>query len=126
MYALLYGLKSISPAALQRDAAAGPIAVFDMNARGRWAQAHVPGASHLPLEFGRADLPADASTPLVFYCSNLMCSKAPNAARRARQMGFTDVKVMSSGIAGWTGAGLPTEAAGGAGVKPLQPPASSL
>jgi rhodanese-related sulfurtransferase len=111
MYALLYGLKSISPAALRRDAAASAIAVFDLNAHGRWAQAHVPGARNLPVEFGRADLPADASTPLVFYCSNLMCSKAPNAARRARQMGFSDVKVMSSGIAGWLGAGLPTEAA---------------
>ena len=111
MYALLYGLKSISPAALQQGATARTIAVFDMNARGRWAQAHVPGALNLPLEFGRADLPADPSTPLVFYCSNLLCRKAPDAARRARQMGFGDVKVMSSGIAGWLGAGLPTEAA---------------
>ena len=110
MYALLYGLKSISPAALQHDAKAGALTVFDMNARARWEQAHVPGARHLPLDFGRADLPADASTPLVFYCSNLMCRKAPDAARRARQMGFADVKVMSAGISGWTGAGLPTEA----------------
>jgi rhodanese-related sulfurtransferase len=56
-----------------------------MNARGRWEQAHVPGARHLAVEFGRADLPADSSTSLVFYCSNLLCRKAPDAARRARQ-----------------------------------------
>ena len=40
-------------------------------------------------------------------------------------MGFADVKLMSAGIAGWTGAGLPTEAAAGAGVNPSQPPPSS-
>jgi rhodanese-related sulfurtransferase len=111
MYALLYGLKSISPAALHRAAGTGGVTVFDMNARARWEQAHVPGARHLAVEFGRADLPVDTSTALVFYCSNLLCRKAPDAARRARQMGFADVEVMSAGIAGWTGAGLPTAAA---------------
>ena len=110
MYALLYGLKSITPAAL-RATAAGSVALFDMNARSRWEQAHVPGARHLGVEFGRAELPADASTPLVFYCSSWMCRKAPDAARRARQMGFEDVRVMSAGIAGWRAAGRPTQAA---------------
>ncbi|MEO5686483.1 MAG: rhodanese-like domain-containing protein [Burkholderiaceae bacterium] len=85
MYALFYGLESISPAALHSALQAGSIQLLDMNARGRWEQAHVPGARHLAVEFGRADLPADSSTSLVFYCSNLLCRKAPDAARRARQ-----------------------------------------
>jgi len=45
----------------------------------------------------------------VFYCSNPLCRKAPSAARRAKQMGYTDVKVMSAGISGWLDAKLPTE-----------------
>ncbi len=109
MLAFLYGLKSISPAAL---AASAPrrAAVFDMNGRHRWAQAHVPGALALAPDFARADLPADTATPLVFYCSNPLCRKAPTAGRRAKQMGFADVAVMSAGIAGWQSAGLATEA----------------
>ncbi|XHS76957.1 rhodanese-like domain-containing protein [Burkholderiaceae bacterium UC74_6] len=110
MLALLYGLKSISPAALQVSLGEGVVRVFDLNARGQWAAAHVPGAAHLPLDFTVADLPAERSTPLVFYCSNPLCRKAPNAARRARQLGFLDVKVMSAGITGWLAAGLATEA----------------
>ena len=55
------------------------------------------------------DLPADRTAPLVFYCSNFLCRKAPNAARRAKAMGFTNVRVMSAGISGWISAGLPTE-----------------
>ncbi len=112
MFAFLYGLKSISPAALQASLPRGGVAIFDLNARGRWEAAHVPGALNLAVDFTRADLPADASMPLVFYCSNPLCRKAPDAARRARQMGFADVEVMSAGIAGWLAAGLATETAG--------------
>lgn len=108
MLALLYGLKSISPAAL-RAQAPGRAVVFDLNGSHRWAQAHVPGARSLAPGFTRADLPADSAAPLVFYCSNPLCRKAPAAGRRAKQMGFVDVSVMSAGIAGWLSAGLPTE-----------------
>ena len=112
MFAFLYSLKSISPAALQASLTRGGVAIFDLNAHGRWKAAHVPGALNLGVDFTRANLPADASMPLVFYCSNPLCRKAPDAARRARQMGFADVKVMSAGIAGWLAAGLATQMAG--------------
>lgn len=86
--------------------------MFDVNAQARWAAAHVPGARHLdPLNFDSTDLPADKDTPLVFYCSNFLCRKAPNAARRAKVMGHTDVRVMSVGIQGCLSEKLPVEAA---------------
>ena len=44
-----------------------------------------------------------------FYCSNFMCRKAQNAARRAKDMGYGNVYVMSAGIGGWVGTSLPTE-----------------
>ncbi|MCY7354010.1 MAG: hypothetical protein LH470_02820 [Lysobacter sp.] len=40
-----------------------------------------------------------------------MCSKAPLAARRAKAMGYTRVRVMSAGIQGWMDAKLPVESA---------------
>jgi rhodanese-related sulfurtransferase len=59
---------------------------------------------------GRApDLPADKNSTLVFYCSGPMCRKAPSAARRAKTMGYGNVKVMAAGISGWFDTRLPTD-----------------
>ena len=104
MFARLMGLKTISPREL-RDASG--VVIFDVNSPQSWMSAHVPGAVRFN---GEADLPADKSAALVFYCSNPLCRKAPNAAKRAKTLGYTDVRVMSAGISGWISAGLPTEA----------------
>jgi rhodanese-related sulfurtransferase len=81
-----------------------------VNAPQSWASNRVPGAIHLdPLGYAESDLPPDKDAPIVFYCSNFLCRKAPNAGRRARHMGYRDVRVMSAGITGWLNAKLPTE-----------------
>lgn len=113
MFAFLFGLKSIAPAALAQRLQA--FTVIDVNSVQSWQAAHVPGARRLDAPTLSADdLPADRAAALVFYCSNPLCSKAPNGARRARQMGYTDVAVMSAGIKGWIAAGLPTASAASA------------
>jgi rhodanese-related sulfurtransferase len=111
MIARLMGLKTVDPATLNRRMQSERIAVFDVNSRSSWLAAHVPGAAHLdPEAFVAGDLPAEAGSTLVFYCSNPFCRKAPLAARRARRMGYRDVQVLSAGITGWLAAGLPAEA----------------
>jgi rhodanese-related sulfurtransferase len=108
--ALLMGLRSISPTDLHQRLQAGEARAIDVNSPGSWAQAHVPGALNLdPVSYDSASLPADRSALLVFYCSNPLCRKAPNAALRAKKLGYDNVRVMSAGIKGWLGAGLPTE-----------------
>lgn len=108
MFARLMGLKTISPEDLHRMT--GEVAVVDVNSRQSWEKAHVPTAVHLdPAEYKESDLPPDRDATVVFYCSNPMCRKAPNAARRAKQMGYRNVYVMSAGITGWLAAKLPTE-----------------
>ena len=109
MLAILMGLKSISPAELHGRLRAGGPAVFDLNAPRSWLAARVPGAVSLAVDFDPSALPPDHAASLVFYCSNPLCSKAPRAARRAVQLGYTDVRVMSAGIAGWLNAQLPTD-----------------
>ena len=110
MIARLMGLDTISPHELQRRLGEGTVAVFDVNARPVWLEARVPGARHLdPQTFEAVDLPENKGTRLVFYCSNPLCRKAPNAARRAGKMGYTRVQVMSAGIRGWLDRQLPTE-----------------
>jgi len=104
------GLQSISPAALQERMRIGPVRLVDVNSPQSWRTARVPGAVNLdPAAYRADDLAADRDAFVVFYCSNFMCRKAPNAARRARGMGFGNVHVMSAGIRGWIDGGLPTE-----------------
>jgi rhodanese-related sulfurtransferase len=110
MMARLMGLKTVDPATLNRRMGSERIAIFDVNSRGSWLAARVPGARHLdPEAFQESDLPADRDHTLVFYCSNPLCRKAPLAARRARKMGWGEAQVLSAGISGWLAAGLPTE-----------------
>ena len=69
-----------------------------------------PGANQAVASAYRdSDLPPEKRAVLVFYCSNPMCRKAPNAARRAKKLGYENVYVMSAGISGWLAAKLPTE-----------------
>lgn len=48
----------------------------------------------------------DKSRAMVFYCSSERCSAAPNAAKEAMALGYTDVRVMKAGIKGWVAAGF--------------------
>jgi rhodanese-related sulfurtransferase len=112
MFAKLMGLDTISPKELLQVIRDKQAVIFDVNSRQSWQQAHVPGALNIdPIEFQETDLPADKNSSLVFYCSNLFCRKAPNAARRAKSIGYSNVKVMSAGISGWLSSDLPTESA---------------
>ena len=113
MFATLMGLKTIAPRELhdlmQREA----VAAIDVNAAQSWLRARVPGAINLdPAGFRDDELPADKRSLLVFYCSNMLCRKAPNAARRAKAFGYGNVRVMAAGISGWLDAGLPIESGG--------------
>lgn len=111
MFARLMGLKTIAPAGLHRLVQnAEKVSVIDVNSRQSWTRARVPGALNLdPATYTDSDLPPDKDTVVVFYCSGPMCRKAPNAARRARNFGFSNVYVMPAGIGGWVVAKLPTE-----------------
>jgi rhodanese-related sulfurtransferase len=110
MFARLMGLHVISPAELQRLTQSGAVTVIDVNSPQSWLSAHVPGAISLDsVGYAATDLPADKDSMLVFYCSNFLWRKAPNAARRAEGMGYHNVHVMSAGISGWLNASLPTE-----------------
>lgn len=106
----LMRLETISSGKLNEMITNERVTVVDVNARQSWLKARVPGALNLdPAGYAKSDLPADKELTLVFYCSNPMCRKAPNAARRAKKMGYNNVKVMSAGISGWLSAGLPTK-----------------
>ena len=71
----------------------------------------IPGAVLLTDSeaFSTSELPKDKSKALVFYCANTHCSASEEAAARALTAGYTNVKVLPEGIAGWVAAGKQTQ-----------------
>jgi rhodanese-related sulfurtransferase len=100
----------ISTSDVLRKMELGQVSIFDLNSHINWRSGHLPGALHIKPElFSQTDLSEDTSAEIVFYCSDPLCRKAPNAAKKASSMGFTNVKVMSAGISGWISDGYPIE-----------------
>ena len=67
----------------------------------------VPGAVLLTdsESYALTELPTDKAKELVFYCANTHCGASHYAAEKAIASGYTNVKVMPEGIAGWVKAG---------------------
>ena len=68
----------------------------------------IPGAVLLTDSDSIDGLPTDKAKPLVFYCANAACGASHHAAAKALTAGYTNVKVLPDGIAGWVKAGKKT------------------
>jgi rhodanese-related sulfurtransferase len=68
----------------------------------------IPGAILLGDNDVLDNLPADKNQRLVFYCANPACGASHEAAAKAILAGYTQVKVLPDGIAGWVKAGKKT------------------
>lgn len=68
----------------------------------------IPGALLLRDMDAVDQLPADKARGLVFYCANTACGASHEAAERAIAAGYTRVRVLPEGIAGWVKAGKST------------------
>jgi len=69
----------------------------------------IPGAVLLDDIDAVDKLPPDRTRNLVFYCANPECGASHEAAEHAIVAGYTHVKVLPDGIAGWVKAGKKTE-----------------
>jgi rhodanese-related sulfurtransferase len=68
----------------------------------------IPGAVLLRDLDAVDQLPTDKATGLVFYCTNPACRASHEAAEKALAAGYTHVRVLAEGIAGWVKAGKQT------------------
>ena len=96
---------------LVRAREAGGCVVLDANStQTRILLGVIPGARLLThySDYELDELPADRDEKLVFYCANEHCSASHAGAERALLAGYTDVQVLSAGVAGWRQAGKPT------------------
>jgi rhodanese-related sulfurtransferase len=101
-------IAAVSVDELDRMLAASDCVAVDANGDAtRRRMGVIPGA--LLLADDALDrLPPDKSKNLVFYCANEACRSSHDAASRAFLAGYTHVKVMPAGIAGWVRAGKKT------------------
>ncbi|UCV29781.1 rhodanese-like domain-containing protein [Ferribacterium limneticum] len=74
----------------------------------RFAPGHIPTAMNLPeREFDKLvdRLPGDKGILLIFYCDGVECMLSHNAAFKAEERGYTNIKVYAAGYPGWIKSG---------------------
>jgi rhodanese-related sulfurtransferase len=101
-------LPTISIDEVDKKLASGECVPVDANGEGtRKKMGTLPGAVLLSDSetFNVSELPTDKTKTLVFYCANTHCGASHEAAEKALTAGYTNVKVMPDGIAGWVKAG---------------------
>jgi len=87
--------------------------LVDVNGSESYAKGHIPGALNFDAvekDFAKS-LPEDKNALIVAYCGGPRCKAYKAAAEAAEKLGYKNVKHMSAGISGWTGAGEKTEKA---------------
>lgn len=81
---------------------AGGMLIDSRSPRG-FNSGHITGAINVPYkdEAAHSALPSDKATTLVFYCSGPACSASTKGAKKALEMGYTQVKEYRGGYPDW-------------------------
>ena len=97
----------ISIADLKKAISEGKVTVIDVNGSASYAKGRVPGAIDFAANKDAlaSKLPSDKSALVVAYCGGPSCSAYKAAAKKAEELGYTNVKHLSAGISGWKNAG---------------------
>ncbi len=75
----------------------GTVTIVDARDPNAYQAGHIDGA----VLFSEEALPADKNARLVFYCGGTRCPAAGKAARKALELGYTNVMVFKDGWSGW-------------------------
>ncbi len=98
---------------LKSAMAAGKVTLIDVNGTESWKEGHIPGA----IDFASTKeklasvLPKDKNALVVAYCGGPKCQAYQQAAKAAKELGYTNVKHLVAGISGWKEAGEKVERA---------------
>ncbi len=96
---------------LKKSIESNQVTVIDVNGTESFASGHIPGA--IDFEANEAKiaslLPKDKSALIVAYCGGPKCMAYKQAAKKAEELGYKNVKHLSAGISGWKEAGEKTE-----------------
>ncbi len=89
------------------------VTVIDVNGSESYKAGHIPTSiDYIAVKDELASkLPADKDALIVAYCGSEACGAYAKAAEAAKELGYTNVKHFSPGLAGWKSAGEPLTAA---------------
>lgn len=103
LVALAGDFADISHDELKQAIADKKVAIIDVNGSDSWKEGHIPGA--IDFQTAKADLagklPADKGALVVAYCGNEKCGAYAAGAKKAKDLGYTNVKHYAPGLAGW-------------------------
>ena len=87
------------------------VTVIDVNGTESWEKGHIPGAIDFESNSAKIAslLPKDKNALVVAYCGGPACMAYKQAAKKAEELGYKNVKHLSAGISGWKEAGEKTE-----------------
>ncbi len=99
---------------LKTAMASQKLVLLDANGSDSFQEGHIPGAIDFETKKDKlaAVLPADKNALIVAYCGNPQCPAYLQAAEAAKKLGYTNIKHLSAGIAGWKDAHEKTEKGG--------------
>lgn len=87
------------------------VTLIDVNGSDSYKAGHIPGAIDYSKDKNNlaAKLPSDKGALIVAYCGNEQCGAYQAGAKKAKELGYTNVKHYSKGISGWKKSGEKTE-----------------
>ena len=90
------------------------LVLLDANGPDSFQAGHIPGAIDFSAQKDKlaSILPADKNALIVAYCGNPQCPAYLQAAEAAKKLGYTNIKHLRVGIAGWKDAHEKTEKGG--------------
>jgi rhodanese-related sulfurtransferase len=101
----------ISITELKSAIEAKKVTVIDVNGTESWKKGRIPTAVDFTThkaELAKV-LPKDKKALVVAYCGGPTCNAYQQAAKAAKELGYTNVKHLSAGISGWLQNGEKTE-----------------
>ncbi len=75
----------------------GGVTILDARDAKAFEAGHIDGA----IRYTETALPADKNARIVFYCGSSRCPASGKAARKALELGYTNVMVFKDGWSGW-------------------------
>ena len=88
-----------------------PVVIIDANSESSYKQGHVPGAllyAQIESDFAKT-LPANKDALIIAYCGSPMCTAWEEPAKKAKELGYTNIRHLRAGIKGWRDAKYDTE-----------------
>ena len=73
---------------------------------------HIPTSKDIDVDELEERAPkelADKNEEIIVYCASKTCQASPNAAKKLKKMGYTNIVHFEEGLAGWQDAGYKFE-----------------